>query len=61
MADPPSFDEFVASRSSHLLRTAYLLTQDWALAEDLLQTTLTKAWVRGGGSPRSLSPMFAGS
>jgi RNA polymerase sigma-70 factor (sigma-E family) len=40
------FDEFVAARSTHLLRTAYLLTRDHALAEDLLQTALTKAWFR---------------
>jgi RNA polymerase sigma-70 factor (sigma-E family) len=39
-----TFDEFVATRSSSLLRTAYLLTRDHALAEDLLQTALTKAW-----------------
>jgi RNA polymerase sigma-70 factor (sigma-E family) len=38
------FDEFVAARSSRLLRTAYLLTHDHALAEDLLQTALTRAW-----------------
>jgi RNA polymerase sigma-70 factor (sigma-E family) len=38
------FDAFVAARSSGLLRTAYLLTHDHALAEDLLQTALTKAW-----------------
>ena len=38
------FDEFVAARSGRLLRTAYLLTRDHALAEDLLQTALTKAW-----------------
>ena len=38
------FDEFVAARSTSLLRTAYLLTRDHALAEDLLQTALTKAW-----------------
>jgi RNA polymerase sigma-70 factor (sigma-E family) len=38
------FDDFVAARSSGLLRTAYLLTRDHALAEDLLQTALTKAW-----------------
>lgn len=38
------FDEFVAARSSRLLRTAYLLTRDHALAEDLLQTALAKAW-----------------
>jgi RNA polymerase sigma-70 factor (sigma-E family) len=38
------FDEFVTLRSSALLRTAFLLTHDHALAEDLLQTALTKAW-----------------
>jgi RNA polymerase sigma-70 factor (sigma-E family) len=39
-----SFEEFVAARSGALLRTAYLLTQDRHLAEDLLQTSLAKAW-----------------
>ena len=39
-----AFDEFVLARSSGLLRTAYLLTHDHALAEDLLQTALAKAW-----------------
>jgi len=42
------FDEFVAARSSGLLRTAYLLTHDHALAEDLLQTALTRAWFAWG-------------
>lgn len=42
--DSHGFDEFVAARSSGLLRTAYLLTHDHALAEDLLQTALAKAW-----------------
>jgi RNA polymerase sigma-70 factor (sigma-E family) len=39
-----SFDGFVLGRTDRLLRTAYLLTRDHALAEDLLQTALTKAW-----------------
>lgn len=46
------FHDFVASRSQALLRTAYLLAGDWATAEDLLQTALTKtylAWRRLGG------------
>ncbi|MGR6317067.1 SigE family RNA polymerase sigma factor [Micromonospora soli] len=46
------FREFVAARSGALLRTAYLLAGDWATAEDLLQTALTKtylAWKRLGG------------
>lgn len=38
------FDAFVAARSTSLLRTAYLLTHDRGLAEDLLQTALAKAW-----------------
>ncbi|MFF0340005.1 SigE family RNA polymerase sigma factor [Kribbella sp. NPDC004875] len=38
------FDAFVAGRSPALLRTAYLLTRDHALAEDLVQTALAKAW-----------------
>lgn len=42
------FDDFVAARSGRLLRTAYLLTHDHALAEDLLQTALTKAWFAWG-------------
>ncbi|MDG4768113.1 SigE family RNA polymerase sigma factor [Solwaraspora sp. WMMD406] len=45
------FRDFVASRSGALLRTAYLLAGDWATAEDLLQTALTKtylAWKRLG-------------
>ncbi len=48
------FDDFVAARSGQLLRTAYLLTRDRALAEDLLRTALTKAWfswVRISGDP----------
>jgi RNA polymerase sigma-70 factor (sigma-E family) len=45
------FRQFVAARSAALLRTAYLLVGDWAHAEDLLQTALTKtylAWRRLG-------------
>jgi RNA polymerase sigma-70 factor (sigma-E family) len=40
------FDEFVAVRGQALQRTAYLLTGDWALAEDLLQTALARAYPR---------------
>jgi RNA polymerase sigma-70 factor (sigma-E family) len=50
----PDFEGFVAARSAALLRTAYLLTRDHALAEDLLQTALTKAylaWSRIDGEP----------
>lgn len=44
MAHESEFDGFVADRSPALLRSAYLLVQDEGLAEDLLQTALTKAW-----------------
>jgi RNA polymerase sigma-70 factor (sigma-E family) len=48
MADREGFDEFVATRSRTLLRTAYLLTGEHALAEDLVQTALAKAWFAWG-------------
>jgi RNA polymerase sigma-70 factor (sigma-E family) len=35
---------FVAARQRSLLRTAWLLTDDWASAEDLVQTALMRAW-----------------
>ncbi|RKN50563.1 SigE family RNA polymerase sigma factor [Micromonospora endolithica] len=44
MNTPEGFDDFVVTRSPRLLRTAFLLTRDWALAEDLLQTALARAW-----------------
>lgn len=44
MTSPEGFDEFVVGRSARLLRIAYLLTHDWTLAEDLLQTALVRAW-----------------
>lgn len=47
------FQEFVRARWSHLVRTAYLLTGDAHLAEDLTQTALAKAyrsWRRVSGS-----------
>ncbi len=48
VVEAAAFDEFVAARSGALLRTAYLLTRDHALAEDLLQTTLAKGWFAWG-------------
>ena len=42
MAD--GFAEYVALRHDRLCKTAYLLTRDWAVAEDLVQTSLAKAW-----------------
>ncbi len=54
MAGESEFNEFVVARSSALMRTAYLLTQDHQLAEDLVQTALFKAaqgWQRITGDP----------
>lgn len=44
--DRPEFAAFVAARWPALLRTAFLLTGDWASGEDLLQSTLEQCWPR---------------
>ena len=44
VAEREDFDAFVAARWTSLLRTAYLLVGEHALAEDLAQTALTKSW-----------------
>jgi len=44
VGEPVGFREFVAARSPALLRTAWLLTGDAHLAEDLLQTALARTW-----------------
>jgi len=47
--DRQAFDALVEARATSLLRTAYLLTGDWATAEDLLQTALVKTWFKWDG------------
>ncbi|GAA3443712.1 SigE family RNA polymerase sigma factor [Planomonospora venezuelensis] len=52
------FREFVQARQQSLIRTAYLLTGDAHLAEDLLQSVLAKVagqWpkLRKGGNPEA--------
>ena len=50
------FAEFVAARTGALARTAYLLTGDHHLAEDLVQTALFQAarhWERIEGHPEA--------
>jgi RNA polymerase sigma factor (sigma-70 family) len=52
----PSFDEFVASGSGRLLRSAYLLTGDRDHSEDLLQITLVRVarrWDVARNSPHA--------
>jgi RNA polymerase sigma-70 factor (sigma-E family) len=39
------FSEYVAARRRRLHQTAYLISGDWQLAEDLVQTALTKLYV----------------
>ena len=45
-AEPEGFAQFVVARERGLQRTAYLLTGDWAQAEDLVQTALARSWPR---------------
>lgn len=40
------FVQFVDTRQRALLRSAWLLTGDWGLAEDLVQTALARTWLR---------------
>jgi RNA polymerase sigma-70 factor (sigma-E family) len=52
------FDEFVRLRADELQRAAFLLTNDWALAQDLVQTALVKTWLKWA-SIRSLAAVPA--
>lgn len=45
-ADGEDFAQFVEQRQRALLRSAWLLTSDWGLAEDLVQTALARSWLR---------------
>jgi RNA polymerase sigma-70 factor (sigma-E family) len=45
-AEVDEFADFVAVRQRALQRTAWLLTGDWAVAEDLVQVALAKSWPR---------------
>lgn len=39
------FSDYVAARRRRLQQTAYLISGDWQLAEDIVQTALTKLYV----------------
>src|SRR5262249_50400352 len=45
-AEGNDFAQFVEAREQALQRTAWLLTGDWGLAEDLVQTALVRSWPR---------------
>src|SRR5260221_13002634 len=52
------FGQFVAARGRALCRTAYLLTGDWQVGEDLVQEALTRTYLRKRrlGSADALEP-----
>jgi RNA polymerase sigma-70 factor, sigma-E family len=50
------FEEFARAGSPRMLRTAVLLSGDWHLAEDLVQSTLAKVYAAWGKVRRADSP-----
>jgi RNA polymerase sigma-70 factor (sigma-E family) len=56
MGGSEEFAAFAAARSGPLFRTAWLLTGDWHLSEDLVQETLGRMYVRWGGLRRVEDP-----
>jgi RNA polymerase sigma-70 factor (sigma-E family) len=52
----PGFVEFAGARSPALFRTAWLLTGDWHLAEDLVQDTLGRVYVKWSTVSRAHEP-----
>ncbi len=56
-AQAVDFETFVRTRSGALVRTAYLLTGDAALAHDLVQEALVRTWPHwsrvGSGAPEA--------
>jgi RNA polymerase sigma-70 factor (sigma-E family) len=54
--DEDDFTEFVAGSARRLLRTAFLLTGDEQIAQDILQTALERAYRRWGRVRRSDQP-----
>jgi RNA polymerase sigma-70 factor (sigma-E family) len=45
-AETENFAQFIVARERSLRRTGWLLTGDWGLAEDLVQTALARVWPR---------------
>jgi RNA polymerase sigma-70 factor (sigma-E family) len=50
------FAQFIEARQQALQRTAWLLTNDWALAQDLVQTALARSWPYWGRIRRGDDP-----
>lgn len=56
MREPDGFREFVEARSAALVRSAWLLTGDEGLAQDLVQTALARTWSRWSGIVKQDAP-----
>ena len=56
MPDEVAYREYVGAHQQRLLRTAWLLTGDWAEAEDLVQTALVRCWPHWDRLARQGSP-----
>jgi RNA polymerase sigma-70 factor (sigma-E family) len=54
--EPDGFREFIVARSAALVRSAWLLTGDEAMAQDLVQTALAKTWWRWARVVRQDAP-----
>jgi RNA polymerase sigma-70 factor (sigma-E family) len=50
------FAQFIEAREQALQRTAWLLTNDWALAQDLVQAALARSWPYWGRIRRGDDP-----
>ena len=55
-AQAEGFAQFIEARERALQRTAWLLTSDWALAQDLVQTALARSWPQWGRIGRGDDP-----
>src|SRR6266516_5594451 len=56
MRDPDGFTAFATGQSRPLFRTAWLLTGDWHLSEDLVQEALGRMYRSWGGISRIDNP-----
>jgi len=54
--EPEGFAQFIEAREQALQRTAWLLTNDWALAQDLVQAALARSWPYWGTIRRGDDP-----
>jgi RNA polymerase sigma-70 factor (sigma-E family) len=54
--DAEGFAQFIEAREQSLQRTAWLLTGDWALAQDLVQAALARSWPYWGRIRRGDDP-----